>query len=272
MTKNLTIKWYESIDSTNTVAIRESDTSNEGTVWAALYQTAGRGQRGNKWESSKGDNLTFTALFKPTFISPARQFAISEISAIGVCKYLEEKGLTPKIKWPNDIYIGDKKICGMLIEHTLSGDKLSASISGIGININQEIFNSNAPNPTSLILELKRLGKDANRFNIKEELPKVLEEIYTLYHFLQQGAIKEIHKLYIDYLYRFNELHTFVETDPNSPADIPVEQMVNGNFIKGRIIDISPSGLLIIKQESGEIKNYSFKEIKYILPSQGQSL
>ena len=138
MRKNVDIKWYQTLDSTNTQAAREMSQAPCGTVWIADFQTAGRGQRGNRWESAKCENLTFSILFKPTFLSPVQQFAISEVAAIGVCRYLCSKGLPAQIKWPNDIYIGNKKICGMLIEHSISGANLAGSIVFIS-KIPQEI-------------------------------------------------------------------------------------------------------------------------------------
>ena len=103
MKQKLDIKWYNSIDSTNLQAVRESDDAPDRRVWAAEFQTAGRGQRGNKWEGAKNKNLAFTILLRPFMLSPSKQFLISEVSAIGVCNYLKGKGVDATIKWPNDI-------------------------------------------------------------------------------------------------------------------------------------------------------------------------
>lgn len=265
MEQNVVIKWYKTVDSTNTQGAKEAESSPEGTVWIADFQTNGRGQRGNKWESKDAENLTFTILFKPTFLHPARQFAISEISAIGVCRYLKVKGLNAKIKWPNDIYIGDKKICGMLIEHSLMGDKLSVSLSGIGLNLNQTIFNSDAPNPTSLLLEMKNSLPDNFTFNRKEELSALLGHIFSAYAQLQQGDLEGIENEYLENLYRLNEFHKFIEIAEDAPADIPVEKIVQGREITAKIIGIDKYGCAVLQHQGGEIKHYPFKGVRYVL-------
>ena len=123
------------------------------TVVSTYNQTAGRGQRGNSWESEPHKNLTFSVLLKPQHIIAREQFYISEIVSVAIVntlrKYIIDQPIA--IKWPNDIYVNDDKICGILIENTLSGYSISQSIAGIGININQQTFLSNAPNPISLI-------------------------------------------------------------------------------------------------------------------------
>ncbi|MEF9932045.1 MAG: biotin--[acetyl-CoA-carboxylase] ligase [Bacteroidales bacterium] len=261
MSKNLTIKWVDTIDSTNLQALREANIAPEGSVWIADFQTAGRGQRGNKWESVKGKNLTFTILFKPEFLHVSKQFSISEIVALGVCKYLINKGLTAKIKWPNDIYVGDKKICGILIEHSICGDKLSVSIAGIGLNLNQIIFDSAAPNPISLLL----LIGSSIEFDRKKELNLLLTYIFNLYEELKMGNEIKIKKEYMSLLYRFNEFHKFIEIDSSAPANMPIEQITAGVEIEAQIIGVDENACLVLKHKAGIVKSYAFKEIKYII-------
>ncbi len=259
MEKNLTIKWYNKIDSTNLQAHRELADAPEGTVWVADYQTAGRGQRGNSWESVTGKNLLFTVLLRPESVYVADQFLISQITALAIVKYLETKGLKPKIKWPNDIYINDRKICGILIEHTLCGDKLSASILGIGININQTLFESDAPNPTSLLLELHNLQELDRRVELKE----VLVHLFQLYGELRDcdhirgdsgicNVINKINEAYLSYLYRINQLSGFIETE-------------SGTKIMARIKGINRYGCLVLEKEGGTIQEYAFQQIRYII-------
>lgn len=276
MEKNLTIKWYNRIDSTNLQAHRELQDAEEGTVWVADFQTAGRGQRGNSWESTEGVNLLFTVLLRPDFLPVADQFSISRITALAIVKYLEGKGLHPKIKWPNDIYINDKKICGILIEHTLCGANLSASILGIGININQKVFESDAPNPTSLLLELQHSMPQqespdgVHGFEQQElldrphELEQVLQQLFLLYEELQRevemvenGEIADlsegkINREYLSYMYRFDTLSGYIETE-------------TGNKIMGRIKGINRYGCLIIEKEDASIQEYAFQQIRYII-------
>ena len=137
--------------STNTYLSTIASTTAHGTVVYTLRQTAGRGQRGNSWESEDGKNITFSMLIRPS-VAPSQQFFISEAAALAVArtldKYIADGGVS--VKWPNDVYWHDKKICGMLIEHSLSGGRINSSILGIGVNINQQQFLSDAPNPVSL--------------------------------------------------------------------------------------------------------------------------
>lgn len=264
MEKNLGIKWYDTIDSTNSQAARELDTAPHGSVWIADFQTAGRGQRGNKWESGRGENLTFSILLRPEFLHAPRQFLISQVCAIGVCRYLQEKGLPAMIKWPNDVYIGNKKICGMLIENSLRGDKLAVSIAGIGLNLNQTRFASDAPNPTSLLLESPSRQVNAT-FNRREELASLLGYIFTAYGELEEGFAEELDKEYTENLYRLGEYHRFIEIAPEAPGDMPVEKMAAGREITARIIGVDTYGCAILELEDGERRTYPFKGIRYVI-------
>ncbi|MBE6224808.1 MAG: biotin--[acetyl-CoA-carboxylase] ligase [Bacteroidales bacterium] len=269
MEKNLGIKWYQTIDSTNSQANRELADAPHGSVWVADFQTAGRGQRGNRWESKSAENLTFSILLRPTFLHPAQQFHISRIASLGVLRYLHDKGLDAKIKWPNDIYIGNKKICGMLIENSISTDKLSASIVGIGLNLNQRGFSSKLTNPTSLIME--KLSAEGNSdlpdkiYDRKDELSLLLGYIFTAYSELEEGYCKELEEEYHRNLYRLGEFHRFIEIDQDAPADIPVERISRGKEITARILGTDEYGCAIMEHISGEIKHYPFKGIRYVL-------
>ena len=141
----------ESIRSTNTFLAQNAEGAVHGTVVYADCQTAGRGQRGNSWESADFKNITMSMLLRPANVKPSCQFWLSEAVALAVVHTLDryiDNGVS--IKWPNDIYWNDRKICGILVEHSLSGGKIDHTIAGIGLNINQEKFLSDAPNPVSL--------------------------------------------------------------------------------------------------------------------------
>ena len=290
MEKNLGIKWYQTIDSTNSQANRELADAPHGSVWVADFQTAGRGQRGNKWESKAAENLTFTILLRPAFLHPSQQFLISQIASLGVLRYLNSKGLEAKIKWPNDIYIGNRKICGMLIENSISADKMSASIVGIGLNLNQREFSSDAPNPTSLLLETDipantcptpgksgdagdsgTSGNSGNvvplqkSYNRREELSTLLGYIFTAYSELEEGCAQELGQEYLANLYRLGEWPQFIEIDSNAPADMPVEKMAAGRTITARITGVDPYGCVILEHQDGTMQTYPFKGIRYIL-------
>lgn len=248
---DIKIKWLDRTDSTNTqVAALKESLADMSTV-AADCQTAGRGQRGNQWESRPGENLTFSILFKPNDIQTHEQFCISQVSALGIVDYLAAEGIQAKVKWPNDIYVGDKKICGILIENSSHGDKLSASIVGIGFNLNQTKFESDAPNPTSLALLTGR------RYDTREELPKLLSCIFSLYLQVNEGEKRfylrtSLDGRYLESMYRRGEWHGFEETP-------------QGRTFRARILGIDNSACLLLEHADGSIRSYAFKEIRYIL-------
>ena len=244
------IKWFEEVDSTNNEAYRQYEDAADFAVFASIFQTKGRGQRGAGWESAPGMNLTFSILMKRSGLNSARQFVISQIVTIGVKRYLNTLGVEARIKWPNDIYVGDKKICGVLIEHRIMSDTLSGSIAGIGVNINQELFLSDAPNPVSLY---NITGK---RFDVREELQSLTAIIYSLYRMLSKGdAEGNINSLEIEYhksLYRLEEFHLYKE-------------MPDGDTFEAKIIGIDQFACLLLERRDGTRKRYHFKEVKYIL-------
>ena len=155
MKAEIPITWAEVVDSTNSWASREMSVIDKMSVFAALYQTAGRGQMGNKWHSATGENLTFSIVlrFGNSLTGNVRamdQFIITEVSALAVADFLTDKGADVRIKWPNDIWVGDRKICGILIENILDGDRIEASIVGIGLDVNEETWPEELPNPVSM--------------------------------------------------------------------------------------------------------------------------
>lgn len=259
------VYWSKITQSTNMDAMSARDIEEDGTVWCAEFQTAGRGQRGARWESSTGDNLTFSILLKPSGVSAAGQFIISQVASLGIVNYLHSKGLEAKIKWPNDIYAGDRKICGMLIENIIRGDKLAVSVCGIGLNINQRQFPADLPNPTSLALELEKLrpaiGEDSLvLFDVRKELPEILAHIFELYDRIGDITSGDcLERQYLSHLYRLGELHDFEETEYYTSPD-------GTGHIRGRIIGIEKeTARLLIELENGQLRKYFFKEIRYLL-------
>ncbi len=205
----------------------------------ADYQTAGRGCGTNTWESERGKNLTFSLLIYPTEVPANRQFAISEWVSVALCETLEQYIYNKvEIKWPNDIYVEGKKIAGILIENTLKGDHIKESIIGIGLNVNQQEFLSNAPNPVSLC---QLLGHEVDR----EAL---------LMRFLQRKPLVPTEGTdcfsYRNRLYRKGQLATY--------------QDQNGCF-KATIMDVEPDGRLVMVDEEGRERRYAFKEVQFII-------
>lgn len=240
-----TVLWYRELDSTNLLAAKLlSEDCREGTVVMADSQTKGKGQQNNSWESEPNKNITFTVIFKPTFLKAEDQFLLSKVVSLGVTDFLAMHGLDAKIKWPNDIYINDKKITGILIEHNIMGSSISDSIAGIGININQTEFRSNAPNPVSL----KQITN--KEYDIESILKEVLRNIYSYYMQIVNGDITLIINSYKDSLFRKDGYHLY--NDGNS------------DFL-ARIKDIEPSGILVLETKDSVIRRFAFKEVKYIL-------
>lgn len=234
----------QSTDSTNNFLKRLADESEPAnfTVVSTVEQTKGRGQRGNSWESEKGKNLTFSIYLRPDSIAVKDQFIISEIVALAVKDTLSKYCSGISIKWPNDIYREDKKICGILIEHDTEDGFITRTIAGIGININQETFTSDAPNPISL----KNItGREYDTDSILSEYVRHLQG-----RFARISSADDIHNEFRDSLYRLNEPHRFED---------------ESGIFTGRITDVEPHGALTVEREDGTRRAYLFKEIKYII-------
>ena len=219
----------------------------QGDIIVAESQTAGRGQRGHSWESGKGQNLTLSAILEPTFLPPTEQFLLSEVIALAVADTLASYSIKTKIKWTNDIYVGDKKIAGILIEHKLQGNIIGRTIAGIGLNINQTLFSEDLPNPTSMARER------STKFERYEVLGRLQESISRRYTQLQSGQSKALQSDYHRLLYRLDEKHLYALPD--------------GTRIQGIIRGVEPTGALKVEDENGKTVSYLFKEIEFLLKS-----
>ena len=171
------IIWLERVDSTNDEARRHISEIDNLSVVSALEQTKGRGQRGNRWSSQPGENLTFSLVVKDFRIKANEQSAISQATALSLVDLLSRHEIKARIKWPNDIYAGDEKICGILIENSLKGSEIDWSIIGIGLNVNQTAFPKDLPNPTSM----KLCTGNSNPYNTREILEEFMG-IFTGYY------------------------------------------------------------------------------------------
>lgn len=216
----------------------------EFTTVVTDFQTSGRGQRGNSWESEPNKNLLFSFVLFPEFLEARRQFLISQIVSLAIKEELETYTTDISIKWPNDIYWKDKKICGMLIENELMGRNINQSIAGIGININQEMFYSAAPNPVSL---WQITGK---RYDCFEILKNIMLRIRTYYDLLRKNETSSIVTSYEESLFRKEGIHRYKDA--------------NGEFL-ARIVGVEPEGRLILEDETLTKRGYMFKEMEYIL-------
>lgn len=215
----------------------------EGTVVTTHTQSAGRGQRGNSWEAAPGENLTFSYLLRPQFIAPQKQFILSQAAALAVVDVLSRYSDGFSVKWPNDIYHNNDKIAGILIENNITAHYISRSIIGIGLNINQQHFISNAPNPISLA---QITGETYNTDDILTEILQATAMRYLMC-FSDQSALQAD---YLNALYRKDGLHAYCDK--------------NG-FFKAFIETVLPDGHLILRDSDGASRKYAFKEVAFIL-------
>ena len=199
------IDFFEEVTSTNDLAA-EGNYRHGDVVWA-LSQSAGRGQRGHNWSSRAGENLTMSLVWEPNGLSVKEQFLIAEIAALAIVDTLSELGVEAKIKWTNDIYVGDKKICGVLIENRLSGAGVARSVVGVGLNIAQSEFPEWIPNPTSIKLQT---GKE---YAPKEVLELLHAKLMARYDLMASGESTQIEREYNSLLYRKGEEHTYTLPD-----------------------------------------------------------
>lgn len=218
------------------------------------YQSAGRGQAGNGWESEDSKNLLFSTLLRCE-VSPAEQFRLTMWVSVAMVemllKYLPAEGLT--IKWPNDIYYGDKKLAGILVENTLVGSKIAYSIVGIGLNVNQLEFLSPAPNPISM---QQISGKEYDVENLLEEYLAVLKR-------WQNVPLQTLQDTYMSYLYRRRGMYPYVEREV-SLVPTAIAQSAEGAF-RAEIQGITPQGELVLHTEKGETRTYHFKQIRFVI-------
>lgn len=209
------------------------------------YQTAGRGQRGNHWESERGKNLLFSFRLRPGFLPASEQFFLSEAVALSLCTTLREWRSDVCIKWPNDIYCCDRKLGGMLLEHRLLGAHIDSTIIGIGVNIDQAHFVSDAPNPISLChLVQPTPPREA-------VLARFLHHFEHYYERLMQGQHAALHLDYRSALYRQKGVHTYADATETFTA---------------QLTDILPNGTLLLTDTEGRLRRYHFKEVAFLLP------
>ena len=266
MTAGFHTLWLDSVDSTNSEALRRLPSLPSGTVLAAVEQTAGRGQRGNTWFSEAGKNLTFSVLLKSLDLPAAEAFRLNCLCSVAVSDFLSAYGIATSVKWPNDIYVSGRKICGMLLENGLADGSVAYSVIGIGINVNQTEF-PNLANATSIALEAARKGDapegasaffSATEGASPSERPK-LDLVQCLDTFLEFLAkwLPQLRsaELFDEYERRLYRLGTSAR----------YHDLLREEDFEGVIRRVEPDGRLCIEDAAGEIRRYYFKEVSYIL-------
>ena len=238
----------DEVDSTNSY-LRRLDMQDDQrlTLVTAEFQSAGRGADTNRWESERAKNLLFSLRLMPKSLPARRMFAISEVAALAVRDALNASAPGFCIKWPNDVYYEDSKVAGILIENDLQGAKIRCSTIGIGINVNQRRFLSDAPNPRSLA---DIVGRDIERHLVLE---RFMERVMHYMKSLDEGkddVLDALHEHYKEGLYRMGEEHKFIDD--------------TGMFC-ATIVDVEQSGHLILQDTEGTRRRYEFKQLKYII-------
>ncbi len=239
---------YEQTTSTNDLA--KGVTFRHGDTLWAYHQSAGRGQRGNKWIGGVGENITFSVVLEPTFLDASDQFYISQITALALLDAMAQWGIEAKIKWTNDIYVGDYKLAGILIENSLNDGFVARSIVGIGLNVNQLLFDSALPNPTSM-----RLQRGC-RFPLEEVLRSVQRKLMEWCEVLKNGERDRVINSYHMRLYRRGEQHTY--------------RLASGELIEGVIEGVETHGELILRHVDGQSKGYLFREIEFLIEARNR--
>ncbi len=246
------VKYFnvDETDSTNLEVARrvsalraEERESYDCFVASADFQTAGRGQRGNCWESERGSNLLFSLMVYPKGIAASRQFVLSQAMSVAVCRALNGLDGGFGIKWPNDIYYGEGKVCGTVIETTWHGGCVERCILGVGINVNQSDFSSDAPNPLSLC---RILGHEVDRSQL---LSCVVEGFMNTLHMVYEGVGDSVASLYRDMMIRKDGLHRYRDAE--------------GEFA-ARMVCVEPDGHLVLSDSEGRLRRYMFKEVRHL--------
>lgn len=235
---------FDTIDSTNDYAtlLVSNSTPNEGTVIWAQYQSKGRGQIGSNWSAEAGMNLLMSVILQPRFLMAYQQFTLNILVSLSIKSALNSYKIKAQIKWPNDIYIGNKKICGILIQNILQGKSIKNSIIGIGLNVNQDEFDPLLPNPTSMKMVSNQM------YDIEGVKSRVCQHLQQYYNRLKEEGFEVLKQEYLECLYLKNQEALFE---------------LDGKNVVGTIKGITDLGKLQIEIES-VLKEFNFREIKYL--------
>ena len=242
----------------NIIHIAETDSTNrwlkeraagEDCIVVADYQTAGRGQGDNRWESERGKNLLFSLLIHPLHVPANRQFRISMAVSLAIVEALSRHIGDVSIKWPNDIYWRNGKIAGILIEHTLQGAMIRDSIIGVGLNVNQRQFRSDAPNPVSI---WQICEQETDRSQLLQE---ILHSFCRLMPPADAAGVESpsgqaLKARYLSLLYRRRGFHPYADH--------------TGPFM-AELLDVEDDGHLLLRDDGGRVRRYAFKEVLFVM-------
>ncbi len=234
-------------DSTNRF-LRETDTPADCfmTVVKTGFQTAGRGQGTNRWESEAGRNLLCSMKFCPENVPAIRQYILLQAAAVAVRDTLAAYADGFTVKWPNDIYFRDRKISGTLSECTVSNGLVGSCIIGIGVNVNQEIFTGDAPNPVSLC---HITGRETAPDDV---LDGIINRLIPMIKDINAGRYEDIAARYLSVLYRRTGMHTYRDA---------------AGCFSAALETVEPTGHLVLRREDGTLGRYAFKEVEFVIPA-----
>ena len=240
------VVWLEEADSTNDEIRKLADEQTQRMVVVATdYQRKGRGQATNRWESEAGKNLLFSVMVHPLMVPLRCQFLLSMAGALALKEVLDRYTNDITLKWPNDVYWKDRKISGTLIETTISAGHIKDCIFGIGLNVNQQTFTSDAPNPVSLA---QILGHEVER---KQILDAFLECFDKYYSWIENGQYGDVSACYHEALYRRKGFY-------------PYREVASNEVFEAAIIEVEDDGTMVVRDREGVIREYKFKEIECI--------
>lgn len=222
----------------------QSENVPEWTIVTSDFQSKGRGQQGNYWEAESGKNLLMSMVLYPHFLKNHQQFLVAKLIAVALCETFSAYASGFSIKWPNDIYWKDKKIAGTLIENEWLGDHIHHMIVGNGINLNQTVFVSDAPNPISLI-QICGHKIDRNIF-----LAQFIERAKAHYEALTNLHTSELNETYQQHLYRHDGYYPYADKE---------------GLFNARILKVGDDGYLYLTDEQNRIRTYCFKEVQFML-------
>jgi BirA family transcriptional regulator, biotin operon repressor / biotin---[acetyl-CoA-carboxylase] ligase len=241
------VKHFEKVDSTNHEAAKwiTDNMPPQGSAVLADFQTTGKGLGSNTWESAKKENLLTSIILYPEFLPAGKQFMLNKIISLSVkeCVRYYVGSENVKIKWPNDIYIKNRKISGILSQNSLSGNQIIYTIAGVGLNVNQTVFPDHLPNPVSLKMIT---GKQYRVKNVLSQLQQTLVRFYTL---LANDKSTEIDNMYLQSLFNYN---------------ITAKYRSGGKEWYGKITGVSQYGHLIVERD-GQTCAFDLKEIAYFI-------
>lgn len=240
---------FKSLDSTNRFAWEylAKTKPSEGTAIYADEQTAGKGQFGSTWQSPAGLNLYVSFIFYPRFVNAKDHFRFNQTIALALCEAVRSYGLDAQIKWPNDIYVGEQKLCGILIETNLQGTWLDQAVVGIGWNLNQASFPPHLPKATSL---LQLLGREVSTLEALATLSTFLEKRYLL---LKSCQHSRLHQDYLQWLLGYAQPQRYLDTAQQTEFIASIEAVL-------------PTGLLSLRDSQGHVRQVQPKEVQWLGP------